>query len=749
MNLPPLDQIGFGRKSHRLALRFLAAVYCDPTAVRVATRLSKGGSQVKGALALYWHVFPYFMAATLMGRLLFSRVLGIATERPIPFEVAVSSEISLLVISVFIGLRVDLVFGVVSGLFFCVFGGVAQRLDMGLGIGFAGELVYGLGYGLAFGVVFGLRFGLIGPLIFAPVSGFVVALIGGPGSGSGWTLGFAFGYARLYYVPLHCLLLWSKDVDQFRTFHPVFWDRRCRMPFPALHRALVGYAEEDSAEGRADIERLITDYPSQRGQALRAKTVLVARDAAKVAELTILEDILSALPEGKKGYLAETASLREKALAVSRQQRYVDATTRPFFKQEALRVLRAEIQAFYAQVGGYREPLATEFRRAAEAWLVRADEQLARVETQRQREPTPQVFRAGDPVDRDAEAFVPRLDLVGTLESEIMVATGCPGVLVYGRRRLGKSTLLRNLDGFLPESVVPVVISMQNPEAFTSEATLATLLGAEIRRSWKAAAQIPGQPADLVALFQFLKACNERLGTEGRCLILAIDEFEELDRRIGRGQLSADLPSALRESIQSHRRITWMFAGSHHFSELTHVRWSSFLVSVRTIEVPPFTPAETRLLLSDPLKYSRRPKAREALGPDRFGARFWGEGGIERIHEEAGGWPHLVQLVAATAVDLCNRDGRTSADAALLEEAFSKAVVSGDSVLAELMLYRSDEYPDAWAYLSAFRNSARQCPPENDAVRLVLKRHLLVKETDDGRWELRVPLMARWLKERT
>jgi predicted AAA+ superfamily ATPase len=35
--------------------------------------------------------------------------------------------------------------------------------------------------------------------------------------------------------------------------------------------------------------------------------------------------------------------------------------------------------------------------------------------------------------------------------------------LLYGGRRLGKSTILRNLDGLLPEPVMPVVVSMGHP----------------------------------------------------------------------------------------------------------------------------------------------------------------------------------------------------------------------------------------------------------------------------------------------
>ena len=91
------------------------------------------------------------------------------------------------------------------------------------------------------------------------------------------------------------------------------------------------------------------------------------------------------------------------------------------------------------------------------------------------REPSPQVFRAGDPVDRDREAFVPRDRVVGRLEQQVMLATGCPGVVLYGRRRMGKSTVLRNLEGFLPTVVRTAYVSMQDPEAFTSLGLLCEL----------------------------------------------------------------------------------------------------------------------------------------------------------------------------------------------------------------------------------------------------------------------------------
>ena len=721
---------------------------------------------LRGGLAAWSHLLPYAFAVCVAGRWLLSGAFGLpAFSESVGWDqllevakhLAVGLVVGLatvLVTSLAYGLDVNLSYGRVGGLAVGpkagLAGGLAGGFPLGLALGLASALSLGLANGLSLGLAFGLAFALAGGLLsnlaFEIIGGLAAGLAGGLLGGVAAGLACPTGFLRLYYQPLHWLLVWVRSSHLFRRWHPVFWDQNCRLPFPGLDQLLVRYAEEDPTDGIRQIERLISDYPSQRAQALRAKTILAARTSAKVASLGELDTISGALPEGEKGYLAQVPKVRERLLAISRLQRHVDTVNRPFFREQALGNLRAEINAFYVQVGGYREPLVSEFRKAAEAWLKLADAQLAEVGQQRRREPTPQVFRAGDPVRRDAEAFVARLEVYGALENEILAGPGCPGLLLYGRRRLGKSTILRNLEGFLPGKVVPVVVSMQNPAALQSESSLAALMGEELVRAWPEAQGLATSPTDLMSLFQFLTAANERLESGGRRVVLALDEFEELDRRIGLGHFTENLAATLRESVQSHRGITWLFAGSHHFSELPNLRWSSYLVSLRTIELPPFTPEETRLLLSQPLKHARGESAKAAAAI--FGGGFWGEGGMDRIHEEAGGWPHLVQLIASTVVDLCNMPGKERPDAGMLEEAYSKAVVSGDSVLAELMLYRSEEYPAAWSYLSAFRKQDTQPPPEDDALRLTLKRHLLVKEARDGQWQLRVPLMQRWLRER-
>jgi hypothetical protein len=288
---------------------------------------------------------------------------------------------------------------------------------------------------------------------------------------------------------------------------------------------------------------------------------------------------------------------------------------------------------------------------------------------------------------------------------------------------------------------------MQDPQAFASLESLVGHLATHIREAWPGGSPPDGTPHDLPGLFRFLSACDEALGREGRRLLLGLDEYENLDEKIGAGVFPEDLLALWRESIQAHRNLTWVFAGSHEITELRHAPWTSYLVSARTIEVPGFTEAETRLLLTEPLKHSTLwPRDDPQRPRPRFAPEFWGEGGIERIHAEAGGWPHLVQLIAETTVDLLNDEDTRQVTPALLGRALDKAIVSGHNVLYELM-HRECRLPGEWEYLSAFRTRETQPPPGDEAIVRSLRRRLLIAE-EDGAWRLRVPLMRRWLRAR-
>jgi hypothetical protein len=440
---------------------------------------------------------------------------------------------------------------------------------------------------------------------------------------------------------------------------------------------------------------------------------------------------MAALPDGKAGFLAQTSKLREAVHDIASSQRQLDTNSLPVQRHLYARLVYKEIENFLHQIGGFYEPLATEFRNAGNNWLKIAKIQLQETQAIVDKQPVLQVFRAGDPVDREREAFIPRDAVTGNLERQVLLSTGCPGVVLYGRRRVGKTTVPRNLSGFLPPTVRTVNVSMQRPAASTSLELLAQHLAHEISTPVYGEQLTSRVPRDLVDLFSFLSECDRILEKADRRMLISLDEYENIDNKTGQGIFPEDLLATFREFIQSHRRITWLFAGGHEITELVHAPWTSYLVSAWTIEVPLFSEQETRLLLTDPLKHSSlwRDNDPDRLRP-RFEPGFWGEKGIERIHAEAGGWPHLVQLIAQTIVDLLNNRGGQQVTSALMERALDQAIVSGHNVLHELVR-RESTLSGEWEYLSKFRTRDIQPLPDDEAILRSLRRRLLVEEEAD------------------
>jgi hypothetical protein len=304
---------------------------------------------------------------------------------------------------------------------------------------------------------------------------------------------------------------------------------------------------------------------------------------------------------------------------------------------------------------------------------------------------------------------------------------------------MGKSTLIRNLDAFVPEGVRIATISMLDPAAFTSLSHFSRRLKAALGDFGSSTGD------DLDGLYKSLDHANDQLESTNGRLAVALDEFENIDQKIGEGVFPLDLLATLRESIQNHRRLIWAFAGSHHITELTNAEWPSYLVSAQTIEIPPFSPAETRLLLTDPLKQSPL-YARDTEKRPRFDPGFWGEGGIEWIQEQTAGWPHLVQLLASTAVDLANESVADHLDQGMLEEVSKRSIVLGDTVLRQLVHGESKTDAEK-AYIAGFRHTSTQAPPEDDAALQSLRHRQIISEDGDG-WRLKVPLMQQWLENR-
>jgi hypothetical protein len=731
-SLPSAD-ILFGWSDHFSALRWLGLLYRRPQQFEAVLSTFSIMRQLTTALLLLIHSIPYLLAISASGRFLAVTLIGAE------FRLA----------SMVLGIALGIALGITLGMILGIPGGLASTLALGVALGIveglASEIALGIALGIAFGITLEVSFGTFGHTLGIAL-GFASGFAFGTVFGAAFGILFGLFSTRMYYLLAHPLFVWPHVQGRWYPHHPVAWDDCCNVPFPSLDQLLVAYAEKEPESGGAEIERLRTNYPNQRNMALRAQIRMLARKAGATTNLAILDEIVAALPEGKTGFLVQTERVRSAVHDIARAQRRLDTNDRPVAREPFAQVVCKEIETFLHEIGDYYEPLATEFRKAAKHWQEIAARQLQEAQAVVAKRPLLQVFRAGDPVDREREAFVPRDAVTGNLERQVLLSTGCPGVVLYGRRRVGKSTVLRNLSGFLPSTVRTVNVSMQRPAASTSLGLLVQHLIGEISEVISGEQATHRAAKDLNDLFTFLSETNKILETADRRLVISLDEYENIDEKIGQGVFPEDLLAAFRESIQTHRRITWIFAGGHEITELAHAPWTSYLVSAQTVEVPLFSMEESRLLLTEPLRYSSLWR-NDGPGPrPRFESGFWGEGGIERIHTEAGGWPHLVQLIAQTIVDLLNTDGGRHVTLPLMDRAFDQAVFSGQNVLYEL-IRRESTLPREWEYLYKFRGCESQPPPDDQAIVQSLRRRLLVTEEAEG-WRLRAPLMSRWLRMR-
>lgn len=773
----PLDKIGLRWRDHKSALWWLALLYRRPQKVDKALKSSTNSKQVLIGSLLILHALPYIALLSLLelivrirfvhlifrdewnqfppavmrlAELLFLRELVIY---PWLWRVAFFSSVGIAVIFIFWRSEEKSRWIVIGFVFVCL--GLLDPSSGELASGAIFAVVWSFWginkrTGTTFHVwersglwtTFPLYFAILRGIWFWKHLGFTREFIGLT------VLSFLFGLVvsafalRAYYLPVHAFFFLPRLRAKAYPYHPVAWDDLCPIPFPGLDRLLAAYAEQSPSEGQAEIERLITSYRSQSRLALYAQIRLIARNAGRASNLADLGELLHAFPISEPFPLkmhdhlwSETRDVRNWVREISQRQMRLDQNQRSIIREPWATAVYAEVENFQHRIAALHEPLRTEFYHAAERWKEVAKRQLIAVQVVIPKLDVPQVFQAGRPINREAEAFVYRDRIVAQVEQQLMLATGCPGLVLYGRRRTGKSTVLTNLAGLLPPNIITATASMQNPGMFESQQAF-ILRVAEILRQ----TGIVASPGDLPALYELLTKSNFRLAKERKRFLVAIDEYEKIDAKIRERVFTEDLLNTIRESIQAHRNITWIFSGSHEISELTAAPWTSYLVSARTIQVPMFQLTETRLLLTEPFQHatlSDRP---------RFESEFWGQRGIERIHEEAGGWPELVQLIAETIVDMINDEAVHKVTPGLFERALDKCVVLGDVVLRELM-HGECTLEGELEYVSAFRRSEEQMPPHDEAIYRSLRRRELVAE-GNGYWRLRVPLMARWLRER-
>jgi hypothetical protein len=336
-----------------------------------------------------------------------------------------------------------------------------------------------------------------------------------------------------------------------------------------------------------------------------------------------------------------------------------------------------------------------------------------------------------------------------------------PSVVIYGHRRMGKTSILHNLGQRFGTQTLIVDFNMQRIGRVSSDADLLYQMALHIYDECVAVG-ITGldEPAEhdfpvarpYLGFTRFLRRLDGVRA--GRRVIITVDEFEKIEAQMDAGRLTPDLLEFWRGSFMTYSWLVLAFAGLYTLEERRHDYWSPLFGSVTGIKVSFLTPGAARRLITEP-------------APD-FDIDY-AEAAIARILALTHGQPFLVQLIGHTLVTRFNQ--QTYEEGRERERRFHRADVEevitapefdrdgtpyfsgvwwqaeqshppGQPALLSALASHRDGLP-----LAALAQAAGLEPEPTRAVLDTLVQHDVVAHRD-GHYVYTVELMRRWVVRR-
>jgi hypothetical protein len=332
-------------------------------------------------------------------------------------------------------------------------------------------------------------------------------------------------------------------------------------------------------------------------------------------------------------------------------------------------------------------------------------------------------------------------------------------IILYGHRRMGKSSILRNLPHYAPAGSLLVYVDLKGQTAF-AESTSHLLRGLAEETVWAAqerglaceepAAEAYHTPPEAALAFRrLLRRVLVALPPESS-LILALDEFEAIDKAVADDKIGPEIYDYLRD-LSQQPRVVLVFAGLHTLDEMSRDYRQAFFGSYINLRVSYLSQKAAERLVMRPT-------------PD-FPLNYAPEV-VQRIIAETHGQPLLLQRLCQELVNQLNHelfDLDLDREARILP-ADLDAVLTDDFVRSETRYFEgiwSDQVAANPAVAALLETLARQGPSHSE--KLVARTdlspqqvtaaldYLQCRDLVDDReriWDLRIPLMRRWLQLR-
>ncbi len=564
-----------------------------------------------------------------------------------------------------------------------------------------------------------------------------------------WHSIFAYPFLAAWNTLIYQLDLRRTGPPRYLHYHAAFWDELVRVPQGGLDDYLVLAYERDPILGRA-----AQDFVSTTRQRWAAQTAQIELDARRFACCKTVEQMAQAHSMFGRDLLEGPASpiyhvFQKTSMDVATALKLGSA----YNQRLALTAAAGDLNNLLLELTRTNSPFGDRFRPVVAQWrdtITTEAEALVKQAELRQEIQNPYVV--GVPLTTRQEIFVGRTDVARRIEG-LFREQDHPPILLYGQRRMGKTSLLFQLKWMLPHRIAPLVIDLQGPVALaTNHAGFLYNLAKGIRLSAEKQEIQIEQLARLALTDDPFTVFDDWLDTvevaavaQGRStLLLALDEFESLDQAMRDGRLEEEaILGTIRHIVQHRPRFKLLIAGSHTLAEFQ--RWAGYLINAQTVHLGYLEPYAAHQLVEHPIA--------------DFALVYTSEASVHtlaltRRH------PYLIQLLCAEIVMLKNLQQPAVRRLATIEDveiAASETLQRGQQFFADIEYNQIPaEAIELLRFLAAPGSENRRtrahlslqfgeaCDLETLLVKLTQRE--LIEEVD-GQWQFQVELIRRWFTD--
>ncbi len=620
----------------------------------------------------------------------------------------------------------------------------------------------------AFGSAVGIQAGDAGMSGSSLLSGINAGWTEGTIIGIFFLLSYVPGYYRLPLYPLSSLAMirtyfyCQKDplrVLFYLRHSALHCDECVFLPLPYVKKMLLLAAEQDKEATLEEIDFIIHERPQQRSAAQAAVLEMALFDLHMRESLRDIsrahQRLLIILPQEIRlldPMLAKLFSYLEDA---SRDAASYYLRMDMHGRQNALESMLVNLKKIHPATTFRDATLNRRLEEIVQKWQAISRHELNNIEN------GPGNFghidnpyTPGLALELHKPLFVGRDDVAQQL-SEALGRSRRPTFFLTGERRMGKSSILKQLPGLLGSRYLSVFYDLQSTGIASSVAALLAAIaegvydqlstkGMLVKRLEYEQLREDQRENEAVAYHRFnrwMRDVEQLLERENRILLLAFDEFEKLEEAGQRGHI--DLKSLLdwfRSVIQNRPRLALLFSGVKTMSEMGQ-NWAGYFVNVETLQVSFLHTTEARQLIVNPTS--------EFPGEHIFGKEV-----IAEILHVTGCHPFLLQAFCSIIVlnlNASEREQATCHDVKIAqEEVFKKW---GDNYFKDLWERTDTEQRLCLFAFQSLQEATSTQVQQQSGLDEITTRHTLQKllKRDillchDEIYRLATPIFSEWVR---